>query len=120
MITESRTSCRKVWEIQDTSVTALCDAIADGRLYLDGSQDPDNSGPAISDVTIRNVTFQNLGTSTGNGLPVRLFGITGITRVQNCKTVNTRDLATAWCSETIFTGNHTLNLGQRHLDIPGH
>jgi hypothetical protein len=30
MITDNRTSCRKVWEIQDTRTTGLCELMAEG------------------------------------------------------------------------------------------
>lgn len=71
-------------------------------LYFDGSLDAANSTTVITNITVRNCAFRNI-----SSLPIRLFGITGITSVTNCEFTNTKDVGFGFNQEVILANCHS-------------
>lgn len=73
-------------------------------IWLDGDLDTTVPGaPVITNVTIRNVTIKNC-----TSLPIRIFGIRGVTLVEGCTFYNNQDAGWGFCQEVRCIGNQSL------------
>jgi hypothetical protein len=79
---------------------------------IDGSLDTTGSFPVITNFVMRNCRVRNC-----TSLPIRIFGVTGVTSVTGCEFTNCMDAGFGFNAEVICSNNHSYSSADNGFSI---